>query len=354
MRSTKEIKYMLEKVPVKHDIALEDLSIEYACYIDNDIILKSSFFCIYLNRFTLKSNIVDAIENIYFIREYNDIIYYFCYNETENYKIERVHMNNSVFHLGPSDYVYFDPRHNVLFTNNYKYYTIYTVYGENIKLITSFDPYVYISKKYIHLKDVQIFLHGIKAYYNNGKKTLYVFILVNVDQNMFLFYVTITENVDINMYYITNKEILLSFELYSDTKMYFNCFHGSLFYDFVDHTFSSDYTNKLIFRTEYMNNLNAMYIEYTDYFSFVTLKDSKTFLIGHYDSLSPVISEDEMYIFYIYNKNIFVRKIVGNELYISKYRLQDDFIPSCMSYKKAQGLLVGCTQGYVLEFGLIF
>jgi len=346
---------MLGRTPMKHNISLENETIEYVCYYDNDLILKTSFFCLYLNRFTLKSYIVDAIENISFVRQYKDIIYYFCYNEIENFKIERIHMNNSVFHLGESDYIYFDPKHNVLFTHNYKFYTIYKVNGENIQLCTSFDPYVYIYKKYIHLKDTEIFLHGVRAYYNNIKQSLHLFILVNINHNIFCFFITIIQqSTVINLCYITSKQSLLSFELYSDKILYLNCLNEQFLYDFCVNNFKPLCSTGLIYKTEYINNLHSMYIEYAGYFSFVTLKDSKTFIIGHYDSLSPLISEDEMYIFYIYNKSIFVRKLVGDELYISKHVLQDDFIPSCMTYKKAQGLLVGCTQGYVLEFGLIF
>ena len=187
-----EIKYILKKDPLKHDISFEDEIIEYVCYYNNDIILKTSSFCFYLNRFTLITNIIDAIENIYCIKQFKNVIYYFCYNE--NYKIETIHMNNSVFHLDVSDYVYFDPKHNILFTYNYKYCTIYKVDEENIKLCTSFDPSNYIYKKYEHLKDIDICIHGIKAYYNNVKQSLHVFVIVNVNNNIFLLFVSFQNN----------------------------------------------------------------------------------------------------------------------------------------------------------------
>lgn len=353
MKSTKEIKYILERIPLKHCISYEE-NIEYICYYNNDLILKTSFFCFYLNRFSLKSNIIDAIENIYFMKEYKNVIYYFCYNEES--KIDRICMNNSVFHLGDCDYVYFDPRHNVLFTKNYNYYTIYKVLGEHIELCSSFYPYMHIMKKYsdMHNFDVEIFLHGIKAYYNNVKKCLNIFVLVNVEQNVFLFCINVTNKTVVNLYYITNTKFLLNFELYSEQLLYINFLNTTLFYNFCAHSLTVSHTEKLIFRTEYVNNLHAMYIERENYFSFVSLKDSHTFILGHYDSLSPLISEDEMYVFYIYNKSIFVRKLVGDELYISKYRLNDDFFPTCMTYKKGKGLLIGCNEGYVLEFSLFF
>lgn len=371
-----EIMYMLCDDVMIHKLHLENPHIHKMCCAGkNDIILKTYDDCYYLHRKDMLCYKIDILPQIIVLQSYFDLNLFLTCDE---HNLKRLHLNNTHIYLGQCSHVFLDIRNNIIYTSSDFGYLLYII---DIELL--------LSTKKLNCNSIYNIQHltfnnsvlGVYNYKDDVKKELCVYTLYIHD-----------ECISVHKHFMVNNDISntnINLELnheYHEHSWLFNKDHiaiehydeKTLIFNLKTGLIVTIFDNLKVIYSDYLHTHNSMLYMCEDNFYVIPISTTnhmlkhninfdlaKLFLevqndkftnsiIGQFDTVTPHISDDEHYIFYINNYYICVIDLCPyKNLHVTKFQLDRDVEYTSLHYDVLHTrLLIGTCQGSIIEYNL--
>lgn len=379
------IKKVISCIPSIHEFEICS-SIYQIHSLKHDMIINNLFDCLYINMSEKLSYVVDNINYVYIFFSYKHHCLFFCGCDSNiEGTIQEIHYNNETMSIDKCTSVHCDLKQEFLFTCTCTSYMVYRIDVHNlgvkplkdcIKIVNKFSPLLRYTLN-VHLEDSFI-LYKVFNYYDHVKDTFVAISVFRYNKDIYAYcYI----NGQIKVKYVTemNPDEFEETNIWLMGKEHIGVYYQSfsVFVNFITDECYSISNFDLVYKTTYMSTCDSVYIELFDSFYIISEKIVQhmiknnismefvrfyrdiedplysSIIVGNFDASVPYISDDEQFVFYIYNRQLFVQDIAKNEMFTPTYKLPTNFSYQVMKYDNINcRLLLGTTSGKVVEYNL--